>query len=1023
MTQAPNPPPGEELAGQHAALVRGIRRASLAGVLALAGVVLLAIGLIGKARQSEAHAARADAEALRALQANAAAEAQLWKARLSEARATRIAGGPGARLRAAETVANLARSVGLSEEQRLALRSEVIAQLALVDVAAPTNWISGEAELALTRGWFVPHRRTNDLEVRTISGSNLVTRLAGPAESGHPYFSPRGSFLAGTFQTAPASLLCWRLPDGALVFSNRVNPDTLFGSAPPVFSPGEECIAISTPEALEIRELSDGKLLRVRPAVAGCAFSPDAKWLASATGRELTVEATRSGAVRFRQQMDFEITQVAWRPHGDLLGLGGSRGAVALCELPPPDTALPGRVRFAEGHASSVTFAGFTGDGAALLTSSWDGFSIFWDALNGRRLLAESRQFLTTASETNSSLTAYRGFPQRTAPAAWLNWRGYRCVAAMARGFPPPTGVKVSPDRRWLATDHGQFTAVFDTQTGREVARLAGREPEFAGAGSLFTCAGDQVRRFACAQLPAAGATTGLLNGEVFLQTPPGTRANSLSSANNGRTLVVAASDRALLLVDAITGGVQREVAVAAHYARLTPDGDWLVTQFHNGPAQLVRLGATNQPSPLGVQLNTGFDATGRWLGVATEEALGLFSRNATNHWTRQHLIPLETGAGTPPPFTFSPDGQLLAVVFNRFDVRLFDPETARPLATLSPPFPAQIQGVSGLAFSADGHELFAAKQDGEVVSWDLPVLRNELATLGLDWDTPEVAAPVAARHRTPARLSIWVPAAGLIAIAVLLAGLGVFAVQRRMLNAYARAEALAEAHRRKRIEAEVALVQSQKLEALGTLAAGVAHDFNNLLSVIRMSNYFIARSVPADGVTRENLDAIEHAVAQGRDLVRSLLGYARRADDDRAEFSVPQVATDTLGMLSRQFLSGLTLALELDPACPPVRGSSARLEQALLNLVINASEAMHGQGRLVVAARPVAPPLDSVLAPASAAAYVELSVADSGPGIAPETLPRIFEPFFTTKTGGAQPAPAWVCRWFTLWRNRAVGG
>jgi signal transduction histidine kinase len=110
------------------------------------------------------------------------------------------------------------------------------------------------------------------------------------------------------------------------------------------------------------------------------------------------------------------------------------------------------------------------------------------------------------------------------------------------------------------------------------------------------------------------------------------------------------------------------------------------------------------------------------------------------------------------------------------------------------------------------------------------------------------------------------------------------------------------------------------------------------------------------------------------------------------------------MGMLSRQFLSGLTVSLELDPTCPAVRGSGAQLEQVLLNLVVNAAEAMSGRGRLTVSARPVSHAADLALAPAGARAYVELAVRDSGPGMAPEHLARIFEPFFTTKAGRTQP-------------------
>jgi len=107
----------------------------------------------------------------------------------------------------------------------------------------------------------------------------------------------------------------------------------------------------------------------------------------------------------------------------------------------------------------------------------------------------------------------------------------------------------------------------------------------------------------------------------------------------------------------------------------------------------------------------------------------------------------------------------------------------------------------------------------------------------------------------------------------------------------------------------------------------------------------------------------------------------------------------DLMTLLSKQFLSGLTLQLDLDPATPAIRGDRSRLEQILLNLVVNAAEAMKGAGQLRLVVRPQGVPEPSYrLRPRAADNYVEVIVADTGPGIPPETLPRIFEPFFTTK-------------------------
>jgi signal transduction histidine kinase len=721
-------------------------------------------------------------------------------------------------------------------------------------------------------------------------------------------------------------------------------------------------------------------------------------------GNWLEIEVTQTGAVWLRHRLPLIPRQLAWRPQGNLLGAAAEDGAVALVELPPEGEPEPVAIRPTAGHSSLVTFADFTPDGAALVTTSWDGFTVFWDVLTRRKLLSESRQLVTGIGGEPPRALVFKPYPSRTAVARLWQREGFRVVAATDPGQGPPVGVSVSPDGRWLAVESAGGVTVFDPVTGRELARLPGVSPEFSAAGDrLWTCEGDRVLRF---RALGSGARAFDTEGEIFFRTPAGTRANSVSLSPDGETLVVCAADDAVLLLDAATGGVRRELLVLAHYARLAADGKTLVTQFHNGPAHLARLENTNSIAHLGQHLNARFDATGRWLGLATEQMLGLFERNETNWFSRRHQVPLEGGAGAPATFTFSPDGQLAAVVFNRFDVRLYEPASGRVLAVLTAPAPAQIAGVRGLTFSADGTELFAAKQDGEIVAWHLPTLRTMLARMGLDWASPADEAATAAMPAGGGakRGRVWAPVAVAAGTVALLAGVVVFALQRRMLSAYERAATLAEARQRSLIETQLALAQSQKLEALGTLAAGVAHDFNNLLSVIRMSNHFVAKAAPPDPVTRGNLEAIEQAVARGRDLVRSMLGYVRRADDDTGAFSVARVVGDTMGMLSRQFLSGLTLSLELDPRCPPVRGSAARLEQILLNLVVNAAEAMQGQGRLTVSARLLERSAGGVLSPATAGPAVELSVRDSGPGIAEGHLPRVFDPFFTTKQGGAQP-------------------
>jgi signal transduction histidine kinase len=232
-----------------------------------------------------------------------------------------------------------------------------------------------------------------------------------------------------------------------------------------------------------------------------------------------------------------------------------------------------------------------------------------------------------------------------------------------------------------------------------------------------------------------------------------------------------------------------------------------------------------------------------------------------------------------------------------------------------------------------------------------------------------------------------------------------VFRRNRQWLRDYAEVENLVVNREQELKAAQQEILLSQKMKALGTLAAGVAHDFNNLLSVVRMANKSIHREANGQPEVLEGTNDIEEAVMEGKRLVQSMLGYSRNSAGPLGPYELSGVVEDTVALLTRQFLSGIELALDLDPAVPATIGSRGRLRQILLNLIVNASEAMNGHGTLRIGLKMGAPLTDGVLflRPEPAASYAHLTVADSGPGVPPEILPRVFEPFFTTKNSGEQ--------------------
>jgi signal transduction histidine kinase len=309
---------------------------------------------------------------------------------------------------------------------------------------------------------------------------------------------------------------------------------------------------------------------------------------------------------------------------------------------------------------------------------------------------------------------------------------------------------------------------------------------------------------------------------------------------------------------------------------------------------------------------------------------------------------------------------------------------------------------------SLDGNVLVTASATDKLQLWRLDAAREALAALQLDWRIPHpnTADPAAVPPgaTSPVQTTLLVSLAG-FCLAALFARASLRR-HREAITGYLAAETKAALRHRELETAKVELMHSQKMQALGSLAAGIAHDFNNLLSVIRMSNKLIGRETKANAEIQDNVADIEQAVVQGKSVVGSMLGYARTEDVAAGPTDIKSVVEDTLALLSKEFLSGIELILELERSTPKVGIHRGRLEQVLLNLVVNASEAMQGNGKLTITLhrRGAAPEKLYALRPGPAKEFVEMTVADSGPGIAPQNLLRLFEPFFTTKRSGGKP-------------------
>ncbi|MGH2749920.1 MAG: two-component system sensor histidine kinase NtrB [Actinomycetota bacterium] len=190
---------------------------------------------------------------------------------------------------------------------------------------------------------------------------------------------------------------------------------------------------------------------------------------------------------------------------------------------------------------------------------------------------------------------------------------------------------------------------------------------------------------------------------------------------------------------------------------------------------------------------------------------------------------------------------------------------------------------------------------------------------------------------------------------------------------------------------------QFQKMEAIGKLSGGIAHDFGNLLSVIRGCGQLL-QEFP-DERRSELLDAIMEATQKGAQLTRRLLAFSRQSPFHLEELHLGRVVSGMESLLQLRLGPGIGLDTVVEPGLWSIRIDRSECEQMLLNLAVNASEALRDGGsvRIVIANQVIDEDGRSEGDPAPGA-YVRLVFSDTGPGIEPDLLPNLFEPFFTTK-------------------------
>lgn len=198
-------------------------------------------------------------------------------------------------------------------------------------------------------------------------------------------------------------------------------------------------------------------------------------------------------------------------------------------------------------------------------------------------------------------------------------------------------------------------------------------------------------------------------------------------------------------------------------------------------------------------------------------------------------------------------------------------------------------------------------------------------------------------------------------------------------------------------------LHMSQKLEAVGRLAGGVAHDFNNLLTAIGAYTNFLTQAIDPKDAKQEDLKEIKSAVSKAAGLTRQLLAFSRKQVLQPKVLNLNVIIGDIEKLLRRTLIEDISVHVKLDPSLGPIKADATQMEQVIMNLAVNAADAMPKGGKLILETSNVAfseeASYENFIIPAGR--YALVAVSDTGTGMDEETRAHIFEPFYTTKERG----------------------
>jgi signal transduction histidine kinase len=1014
-----------ELQTRRAAIQRELRRAQLASKGVLLFTFVLAVIAVWLAHHSYGQTRKVAEASARLATEQARVEEALWQSQVAHARAVLEGSKPGARMEALQAIGQAAKRRASPE-----LRDEAIAALSLPDVGADETFREFIPE-TLGSEQRDPTRLSIDPSLKYITRSHhdgtvqcagfedgkilWELRGIGKVAKGPVVWSPDSEYLA-TQHEDRLSVHRWKQQECIFETSCGISPGM---HMPVAFSRDSTKLFAWVKGAGCLYDLGTGQEIARLPqfeVLYHAAFHPHNPWVSLSTGKAIEIwnYITRRRVVTL-QPRDYSIqfNHHAWRDDGLALAAGGQDKEVYVWDATTfHDETI--RWHTLRGHTLPVIYVAFSHSGDTLISSSLSRETRWWSPYPwlGQSLRHLSHGYGVQFGPGDQKLALLR-------PSQGVSLRRVAAQPSMQR-LAGPVGIgaqlsdgRFSPDSRWLACVNMDGLFVWDMTSNWVVARgkaFDGRSVLFRPDGrEIITSGTSGVRRWPwLVTTNAEGKISAQLGEPTLVPVPAEAKPIKVAIDHSGNRLLVGGNNGSAYLYDLeketspLVLSTQRGLDTLA----FSPDGKRIATGTWDGVG--VRIwdaftGKRLQDIP-SLDADVGYTADGQWL-VISSVSKHSFWNTSSNAVLKS--IAREEGEQNVGRLAFLPDGKTVAWNHSFSSVQLVAIDSLRVLANFTVPSERKIEW---LRSSPDGRWL--AVLAGRVYLYDLHQLQRELLALGLDWKKtfePSAlagAGPISLGDDPAPRFLLAAGSASGSLVMLIMGGL-VLALamggltqryHRRLLTSYFELETMAVRRNEALIQAQTELQHSHKMQALGTLAAGVAHDFNNLLSVIGMSNELTAERTKGDADLEENTQLVNQSVAQGRAVVRSLLGHSSESVE-RTSFSVNEAVRETAVLLRQQFLQGIQLHLALDTPTGKVTAVRSRLDQILLNLIVNAAEAMGDKGELHLSVTRISMlPASLVVRPRPAGAWIEVAVADNGPGMTPEIKARIFEPFFTTK-------------------------